>query len=435
MRRALWMGLCTTISLAVAAASFGACSALDSHSTFGEQSDDDDDDDGGGGGGAGAGNTGTAGTGGININVGGQGGGGVCTSVDPANDWDEDEWTVGEGDCNDCDPMVNPAAIEVPTDPNDPDAPEVDEDCDGDIDEPIETCDDGLALDDVDPISGAAAIDICQQATPADRDWGLLSAQYVTANGSPRNPGQTVGIMTDFGPNMPVRHGERMLALSSGYARLPATDDAVYTHGQGTAPPEFPQNVPNCEGGPGTEINDDIGLELTLRAPSNADGYSFDFSFYSFEFPEYVCTTFNDQFIALVSPEPPGSINGNISFDSQTNPVSVNIAMFDVCDPSTIGQYAMYCFGGCPSPPNPYCPMGPGELQGNGFDGYPSGNEGGATSWLVTTAPIGAGDEFTIRFAIWDTGDQILDSSVVIDNFEWIANAGEVEVGTIPVPE
>ena len=33
----------------------------------------------------------------------------------------------------------------------------------------------------------------------------------------------------------------------------------------------------------------------------------------------------NDQFIALVDPAPKGAINGNISFDSLSNPVSVNV--------------------------------------------------------------------------------------------------------------
>ena len=58
-----------------------------------------------------------------------------------------------------------------------------------------------------------------------------------------------------------------------------------------------------------TEQNDDIGLDLTIRAPTNATGYKFNFKFHSFEFGEYVCTSFNDQFIALVNPPPMGSQN------------------------------------------------------------------------------------------------------------------------------
>jgi hypothetical protein len=60
-----------------------------------------------------------------------------------------------------------------------------------------------------------------------------------------------------------------------------------------------------------------------MKSPTNATGYSFLFKIYSSEYPEWVCTSYNDQFIALVEPPPQGVINGNISFDSNHNPVSV----------------------------------------------------------------------------------------------------------------
>ena len=44
------------------------------------------------------------------------------------------------------------------------------------------------------------------------------------------------------------------------------------------------------------------------------------------------------------------------------------------------------------------------------------------------------GEEFTIRLAIWDTGDQALDSTALIDNFRWLATGGTVTVGTKPIP-
>lgn len=164
--------------------------------------------------------------------------------------------------------------------------------------------------------------------------------------------------------------------------------------------------MPACPGS--LAINDDIALEVTLRAPSNATGYSYNFDFYSFEYPEWVCTSYNDQYIALVDPAPVGSINGNISFDSLANPVSVNVAFFEVCAG---------------------CNLGTAELQGTGFDTW---DDAGATSWLVTTAPVGPMEEITIRFTIWDTGDAAWDSTVLLDNFRWIADGGTVDVGTTP---
>jgi hypothetical protein len=354
---------------------------------------------------------------------------GTCQSG-ADDDYDGDGFTVSQGDCNDCDAAVNPGAVEIVT----ADGPPTDEDCDGFVDV-ASACDGGIALADTDPMNGARAIGLCKQAT--GDSWGVINAAYVRANGSPApNPGAHVGILTDFGSAVQPRSGSAMLGLSSGYAR-DASDPGACAGGScgdlgsGVAPAGFPQDVPSCPGD--TDINDDIGLELRIRAPSNVQSYSYEFKFHSFEFPEYVCTQFNDQYIALVQPPPQGSINGNISFDSNTNPVSVNIAFFDVCDPSTASQWASICefdiFGGgtCPPLPNPYCPSGPAELAGTSFE------NDGATSWLVTTAPVDPGSEFTIRFAIWDTGDTALDSTVLIDNFRWSGSPGDV--GTIEVPK
>lgn len=331
-------------------------------------------------------------------------------------DFDEDGFSVGEGDCNDCDPNVNPGAVEViVTDPdkegNIPDP--ADEDCDGEVDNAPVPCDGSLPIDDAGPYNGAAAIGLCKQARN-ENEWGIVNAQYTRADGTPLTAGTPQhGLQFNFGPNVPPREGSQMLALSSGNSRVPGQPDACdapscFGLGAGSSPMGFPQNVPGCP--TETDINDDIALEITLRAPTNATGFSFDFDFYSFEYPQYVCTAWNDQFVALVDPPPEGSILGNVSFDSNTNPVSVNIAFFEVCTG---------------------CPLGTAEMDGTGFDSW-DGLGAGATSWLVTTAPVASGEEFTIRFTIWDTGDTNFDSTVLIDNFQWIADGGTVSVGTTP---
>lgn len=340
---------------------------------------------------------------------------GNSCQTDPNADEDGDGFSVVQGDCNDCDANVNPGAIEVEiTEPdmmgNIPDPS--DEDCDGNIDNVAPPCDAGLALDSNDPYHAAAAIGLCKTSTGVG-DWGIVDAAYVRANGAAAgaNSNQMHGIMQFFGPNVSPLEGDRVLVVSSGRGRIPGQAGACGSltctgSGAGTAPAGFPQDVPACPGS--TAINDDIALEVTLRAPTNATGYAFSFDFYSFEYPEWVCTSFNDQFIALVDPPPPGSINGNISFDAMTNPVSVNIAFFEVCAG---------------------CPLGTAELLGTGFDSW---NDAGATSWLATTAPVDPGQLVTIRFAIWDTGDSAWDSTALIDNFRWIADGGTVTVGTTP---
>ncbi len=354
---------------------------------------------------------------------------------------DQDGWTPNQGDCNDCDPTVNPGAVDVPGDAN-----PVDHDCDGKYDPP-QPCDASLALDDVNASDGAKAIDLCQFTTAApptlqQKIWGVISATYVRANGTPfATPGVQVGIQSGWGPSVNPQGGTNMLAISSGNARTASQagacgSESCMANANGTAPAGFPQDNPSCP--PSPDITDDVGLELQIRTPTNAAGYSFDFKFYSMEFPYWVCTSYNDQFIALVSPAPAGAVNGNLCTDSMNNPVSVNFGFFDVCDPTQIGQYAADCKTSsttCPTTPNPYCPSGNAQLQGTGFDVWDSryGNAG-ATSWLAAQAPVTGGQEITLRFAIWDSGDQLFDSTVLIDDFQWIAGPGAVTLSTTRVP-
>ncbi|HLM71207.1 MAG TPA: choice-of-anchor L domain-containing protein [Polyangiaceae bacterium] len=402
-------GLAGALGLAASCSATGGGSAFD----FEEEEEDQGSPQNTGG----AGGTGGGSTLSLSSGVGGDPGNGFCSS--PADqDGDGDGFTGADGDCNDCDPNVNPGAIEVIVDmppEGEMEIPEpADENCDNQIDNVDVTCDDAINMDDFDPMNGARALDLCQQATPNDKKWGVLKAGYVRADGSSAKPSLQVGILPSFGPNVNVQRGARMLGLSSGHARAANDPGACGNYscpgyGDGFAPAGFPQDSPQCLGG--DNINDDVALEVTLRAPTNAIGYSFNFNFYSFEYPEWVCTTFNDQFIALVDPAPMGSINGNISFDSQSNPVSVNIAFFQVCSG---------------------CALGTAELIGTGFDVW---DDAGATSWLKTSAPITGGEEFKIRWTIWDTGDTAWDSTALIDNFQWVASGGTVVIGTEPIPD
>ena len=371
----------------------------------------------GGGTPTGTAGSGQGGSGGDLFGNGGTAGGSTGTGPECVSaadeDKDKDGYSVAQGDCNDCDANVNPGAIEVPTEMGKDAA---DEDCDGTVDNVPTTCDDGIALGDTDPKNGARAVDLCQFITAGDPKWGVLDAKYVRADGSSSVPPLALqyGIMDAFGPNVHVQGGKRMFALSSGHARTSAQPGACGSltctnNAPGTAPAGFPQDVPNCPGS--TEINDDVALQVKIKAPTNATGYSFNFKFYSFEYPEWVCTSFNDQFISLVDPAPAGSIGGNVSFDKQNNPVSVNVAFFDVCAG---------------------CALGDAELAGTGFDAW---DDAGGTGWLKTQAPVTGGQQITIRYAIWDTGDQAWDSTALVDNFQWVANGGTVVVGTDPIPD
>ncbi len=383
---------------------------------------------------AGSGAGGEGGADAVTVGTGGHGGGSACDPGSPSVDDDLDGVSEEDGDCNDCDPNANPNAIEVIADPGSMTDP-ADEDCDGAVDEPFEPCDDGLALDSVDPYEAARALDLCQLAGDG-ADWGVVSALYVNADGTPARPTVNVGLLPKLGDHLVPRAGSTMLGLSSGHARDPSQPDncgglACGIKNGGVAPPGFPQPVPGCV--TPSDINDDVALEVVLRPPSNALGYAFDFAFFSSEFPRWVCTGFNDQFVVLADPAPRGSVNGNVAFDDEGHPVSVNLTHFDHCDPVGIADYALQCVGPCPSPPDPYCPHGPELLAGTGFDVWTAPGRAGSTGWLTTTAPITPGEALRIRFAIWDAGDSALDSTVVIDHVRWLAKAAAVE--TVPLLE
>ena len=418
--------------------------------------------------GSGAGTTGTGGqsssASGINITVGSgsgtmsSGSGSTCNHP-PDVDGDGDGWTANEGDCNDCDPNVNPGAVDVlhPVDGGMPTWG--DEDCDGKVPDMMQPapCDMALAIDDPDPMSAAKAVELCQTTTasPAnkkDKIWGVINAKWVLPDGSdpsmmmidpngfpPATMQQALanyhlghGLLSAFGANVHVQAGARMLGLSSGTARQPTDPgyqavsgfNKMYTTG---SPAGFPKESPACPGSITGTPHDGAAVELKIRTPTNATGFSFDFNFFTYEWPNWVCSTYNDFFVSLLNPIPMGQVDGNISFDKQGNPVSVNNAFVEVCA-CTNGPP---CMAGGKSFT---CALGNSGLMGTGFgsDGM-FGQDHASTGWLVTKAPVKGGTDITIRWTVYDSGDGVLDTSTLIDNWQWVANGGTVTVGTDPI--
>lgn len=371
----------------------------------------------------------------------GVGGGIICDPGGPDDDVDQDGYTPNQGDCEDCDPNRNPNAIEVPTDEGDM---PYDENCDEQIDEAQPPpCDAGIEIDEMDPLKAADAVGLCKRSAGVD-DWGVVSAEWVMADGSPppTDPGDLLsfhlghGFLDDFGPNVDVREGERLLILSSGAARRPEDPGYEDVNGfdkqyVGDFEVGFPKESPSCPGTITGEVHDPVGVEIVIRTPSNATGFSFDFDFYTYEWPNFVCNSYNDFFIAILEPYPPGQTDGNVSYDGLGNPISVNNALLNVCG----------CEGNPPSPcsagPLTYaCPFGNTALIGTGFgfDTTIDGSNHAATGWLRTTAPVEGGSEVHLRFAVHDSQDGVLDSTSLVDNFKWVAKPGTM-VGTNPVPQ
>jgi hypothetical protein len=351
-------------------------------------------------------------------------------------DHDHDGFSFLEGDCNDCDPNTNPGALDTPKDG-------IDEDCNGIVDDEPAGCDANAVLDSNDPYQAAMSIDICRKttetATGKERTWGVTSATFVapdgtgTCGGSPcatdTNFGLGHGNLTHLGSNHP-QQGAHMLALSSGTARDPTDPgymnvsgfDKGFTTGYA---PSFPLPAPSCPGVTTGPVHDSVGLLLTIRVPTNATAFTFNEDFFSYEFPMFVCSQYNDGFTVEMTPRPAGISSPNLVFDQFGNPLSVNNAMLRQCVPQNAGgkEFA--------------CPLGPSALANTGFADDPAhGDVHAATGWLTTTVPIDPslkGKDITILFAAWDSGDGVLDSTALVDNLTFSTKpGGATGVGTSP---
>lgn len=279
-------------------------------------------------------------------------------------------------------------------------------------------CDEDVALDSDDPLDAARAMGLC-----AD----VVSAQWVYPDGSAPAAAATFalgyGNLDGFGPNVTPRNGLKLLGLSSGTARQPIDpgfqSPGGYSRGYTTAHPEgFPKESAACPGVTTGTPYDGVGLEVELQVPEWAEGLSFDFTFYTFEWPGYICSVYNDFFVALLDPIPEGQADGNISFDAQGNPISVNNALLAACG----------CAAGPPCSAGGKvfdCPAGTAELEGTGFESH------AATGWLTTTAPVEPGSTVRLRLAVYDSGDGILDSTALIDNFHWLPEPPDVETNPV----
>jgi hypothetical protein len=240
------------------------------------------------------------------------------------------------------------------------------------------------------------------------------------------------GILPGFGSATKPQEGLRLFALSAGQARYPgafgyqdpgflgdnSTFDKGYTCGN-------PQGFPKSSACGSTEQpHDGVALDLEIRVPTNAKSFSFQFKFFTYEFPVYVCQMYNDTFAMLMDPSPQAPSDPmwpDVAFESTSNGsqnvISVNNKSF-----------LKYCTAGSTGYD---CSLGESGLAGSGFEGH------GASEWLQSTVPIPVtaqgGGTIRLRLAIWDSSDGALDSTAVVDNIVFKADEGQL--GTVIIDD
>jgi hypothetical protein len=147
----------------------------------------------------------------------------------------------------------------------------------------------------------------------------------------------------------------------------------------------------------GGDANDLLWFDFTVEVPVGTYGYEFDFVYFSNEFYEFVDSLFNDIFVVWSDSE---AYVGNVCFiDEQPCTVTALDAIADAWS-------GVDTDGTDPT------------LDGTGFDGI--GSTGGqATGWALLKGAAEPGENLELTWAVFDMGDTIYDTAVIIDNWRW----------------
>lgn len=353
-------------------------------------------------------------------------------------------------DCNDFDATINPEAYDFVGD-------YTDNDCDGVVDNPVTTCETIPTTDPGSPTDFVRAADLCAQRSKA-KDGKifdpLLRAAWGKVSGvGPDQRSRTsetkavqTRIVSSFGQNAP-RQGQTMVGLATGPwgtktpRESPALDPPDFQLSDACA--DIPLDATDCavlrngiSSEQGISVQDWAELTLWLRAPVNAGALQFDFAFFTTEFNQYWDAALNDAFFVLVSS---GKLAGeNVAKSSDGRGITVNSGFFQLCPaspgPDGLADDKAAALAGCVGPDGDAAQHIYGALRGTGYDGAntPPGDGtvlattggkyiyGGGTGWLTASFPIEPGEEFQVRFILFDTFDGLKDSAVLLDHLTWL---------------
>ena len=361
-------------------------------------------------------------------------------------DCDGDGYTV-PADCDDTNAMINPEAFDFPNDG-------VDNDCDGNVDDPVLTCETIPSQSPGSPTDFARAADLCAQhaITNAGTVFDPL-VHAVWGQVSGLGPGQTIftsvtkpsqiAIASMLGQDLP-RQGRTMVGLANGVwaAPDPRSDPALDPAGfhiddACSAIPLMGQDCASLTNGTpsgAVSVEDWAELTLTVKVPSNVQTVVFDFSFFSSEFNQWWSSAANDAFFVLVTSK--GFQGENVAKDKNGLAVTINSGFFQLCPaapgPAGLSQdksaALVTCVGVGGDPSQSIL----GTLAGTGYDGAAvssddtamavSGSKyiyGGGSGWLTAKFPVVPGETIEMRVIVADTFDGLKDSAVLFDALRW----------------
>ena len=242
-----------------------------------------------------------------------------------------------------------------------------------------------------------------------------------------------------------------MAVLSTGHAAAPDQLDPSFSPFQpGTAMgtlSSVPEDWLAANGGsiptaPGCATiadimaRDAVMLKLRIRVPTNARSFRLSANVVTSEFPEWVCGAYNDQVVALLdSASDENPVDKNLAvYVSPTNeryPVGVNLAndvtgLFRQCRNGVIGcNTVASSITTCTDT---------SELAGSGFDQPAPGCDaadtaGGGTGWFTLRGNVSPGEVAELRIGLWDSGDAIYDTVVILDDLQWDRNPAVAGAG------
>ena len=231
--------------------------------------------------------------------------------------------------------------------------------------------------------NAATAATATDLLTAMDADPSVIVSSQLTA-ASP----YSVGVFDSLGTLSPTSGGA-FAFMSTGIAGS-NTPKAVDGSSMTTdAQPGTDFSAGPCPGSSDPSQHDCTELAVTFTVPSGMHSVSFDFNFMSTEYPEFVGSSYNDEFV--VSESSPSYNYANVVYDSGHHPISINSVLFtETCQ----------------------------QLAGTGFDDGASIGfcDAGGTGMLTTQTPVAPGETVTLKFDIYDYSDGIYDSAVMIDH-------------------